>query len=145
MRSLCILALAACTSCISFNYNHRSIGEPFDEDALECVVAGTCDLATCLDALGAPELVWPAEDGMIHIAYAWIDSDDWGISASWSFDRLVSLKTSFDGAYFEAQSVVLAFDHELRLDHISRGYLFDLVPSAQNSTAARRMMRRAPR
>ncbi|MCA8941698.1 MAG: hypothetical protein KDB80_03990, partial [Planctomycetes bacterium] len=83
--------------------------------------------------------------GFINLAYAWTDASDWGISINWTLTRFVSLRTSFDNADFEAESVVLAFDESLALHHISRGFLFDLVPSAQESTAAGRMVQRSPR
>ena len=100
-----IAALALCTSCVSFRYNHSSVGSPIDEAALETIEPGTSDLTTCLEALGAPELVWPAEDGMIHVAYAWIDTQNWGLAASWSFNQFVAVNTSFDAARFDAESV----------------------------------------
>lgn len=141
-----IAALGVLSSgCINFQYARDRTGAPVDPAAVETIAPGSASLGECLRALGAPDWVWPSDEGQINLAYAWTDSHDWGVSVSWSLERFVSIKTSFDSVDFESKSVVLAFDPNLQLTHVSQGFLYDIAPSAQASTAAGRLIRNTPR
>lgn len=141
----CVAVGCLLPACISFNYVRSQVGEPVPDAAVAPLKPQSATLAACLAQLGAPDLVWPTDDGMVNLAYAWTDTLNWGLAASWSVVRFAPVRVDFDSVDTEVKSVVLAFDADLRLHHISRGYLWDLAPSAQQSSAAGRLMRNTPR
>ncbi len=146
MRSLlsCLLLLAL-TSCLSMNFVRTRFGEPVADASIAKMESGPQDLTSCLAELGAPELVWTSEDGNMRMAYAWSDVFDWGFSVTFSFNQFVQISGALDSVDHRVHSVVLAFDEDLQLVDISRGYLWDLAPSAQASNPAFRLLNNTPR
>ena len=138
------LLLLPC-SCISASYVRATSGSPLDETAVGSIEPNVATLGDCLTALGAPELVWQSDGSKIKLAYAWTDTVDWGLSVSWSLQQFASVQLSLDSVDFESESIVFEFGHDLRLEQISRGYLWELAPSAQATSAGQRLVNNTPR
>ena len=143
-RVLAVLALA-CTSCINVNYTRTRTNAPVPDEAFAALRPGATSFAQALDRLGAPTIVWPSEDGDVVLAYAWRDVNDWGISLSWSFERMISAELEWDSTHEEVSAIVLQFDPQLRLTSVKKGLLRALTPDVAAGHPALRALSEAPR
>lgn len=124
MRAALLLVLLA--GCVRFNYGRTSIDEPIADETVAGLAKGD-DLATCLDALGPPRLVWKDPRG-IWLAYIWINERGPSVSVSAPTDGLIpSPSVSYSFTKRRGRGVVLLFDDELKLVFARRG-LTDLPP-----------------
>ena len=117
------LALSACVS-VRFD-RHRGY-EPVADAVLDDLRTSGADFATCLQRLGAPNVVFEQPDGRFALAWAWIDQFGWGIDASLSL-RGFAVSGDFAGEQRNLKGVVLFFDRELRLVEIDRGLLHEFL------------------
>lgn len=79
----CVALLLGSTSCASINFSHVRINTPPDEAAVAQAVPQQTDLGKCLNLLGAPTSVEPAEDGQrFMLTWDWMEQEDWGFSIS---------------------------------------------------------------
>lgn len=127
-KLLATLLLLAQAACLNINYVRFSNGEPIPDDQIEGLVSDEAELQTCLDRLGAPDIVWSSEIGAVRLAYVWLDSADWGFSLGYSFERFVSARFEFDSTDENIEALVLMFGPDLILHTVERGYLRDLAP-----------------
>lgn len=143
-RVLAVLALA-CASCINVNYTRTRTNGPVADEVFAALQPGATSFEAALDRLGAPTIVWPSESGDVVLAYAWRDLTDWGISLSWSFERMVSAELEWDSTHEEVPAVVLQFDRELRLTSVKKGLLRALTPEVAAGDPGLRALADAPR
>ncbi len=123
MKLLAFILLLLLGSCISANYVRFSSGEPLSDEELQGLTPGKSGLGACLEQLGAPHLVWQANEDSMAMAYAWLDQGDWGVGISYSLAQFVSLRLSYDSSSVLTQAVVLIFDKNLQLIAVKRGLL----------------------
>ena len=136
---LALLAvLATATGCIRFRYSSVNTHEPIDQAQIgelsEQLSAGHADLATCLDELGAPVLVWQTDPGFA-IAYGWRDQGAWTFHVGYTWQFILRAHVDYSSASLNLEGLVLWFDDDERLVALSRGQLSDLVQSRRIAPA----------
>ena len=107
--------LLGSTSCASINFSNKRIDTPPEEAAVAQMVPGQTDLSRCLNLLGAPTSVEPAESGQRFVlTWNWLEQEDWGFSVS---VPLGDQSASFNWKDSESQPqfVRLFFDANWRL------------------------------
>ena len=129
LAKLLLLTSVCLPGCLSVNWSRGNRNEPISDESLAMLNPGEADLTLCLTTLGAPTVVWEYQGDGMALAYAWIDSDSWGLSASYSVSRYApSAAFSFDSRDDQRMGVVLMFDADLTLNTLKRGRLGELVP-----------------
>lgn len=139
------IAAVAWTSCVNVNYTRSRSNEPVPDAAFEAMRPGETTFAQVLEQLGAPAIVWPSLNGDVVLAYAWLDSSDWGISLSWNFERFVSARFEWDSSHEEIPAVVLQFDRDLELQSVKKGLLRELAPEVAAGDPGLQALQDAPR
>lgn len=142
LRLLISAALVTATvGCInvSVGYSRGLTHEPTAQariDELEKIMqSGSVPLQTCLDALGAPLLVWEAPRG-IALAYGHRDQSAWEFNISYSLRLGVPVQLDLATTAADLDGVVLWFDDALRLTGIQRGQLRSLARDGIRRPAA---------
>ena len=103
--------------------------EPIEPTTTAPLGEAKAELQTCLDVLGAPNLVWESPQGLT-LAYAWLDKSDWSFNVQvWGIDPDLDGRTifSYGAADNEYDGVVLVFDDELKLHIVRHGLLADIT------------------
>ena len=132
-RLFATLSLAALLpACVSGNYEADSVDEPFVPEQLNALRAGHDTLATCLDALGAPNRVFEyrvAPDGTSGMALLWFCRGQvgWGVEVSSPTDE-VPASVAFDSSDAHLPGCVLWFGSDLVLEMWRAGTVGDLLP-----------------
>ena len=124
-RSAAILAAALSVSCVTGTYQRVNLFEPRPDELVRPLTESPSDLQDCLDALGAPNFVWPT-DGATAMAWAHSHQRGWGVRVSASI-RGVSASVNYASALAKAQALALFFDEEWNLLYLRRGKLADLL------------------
>ncbi len=129
LPKLLLLTSVCLPGCFSLGWSRGNRDEPISNEALATLTPGESDLTLCLATLGAPTVVWEYQGDGMALAYAWIDSESWGFSASYAFSRYApSASFSYDSRDDQRMGVVLMFDADLTLKALKRGRLGELVP-----------------
>ncbi len=130
-----VLALGL-TSCQFQLFRIRRF-EPIPQQATVGLGREHASLQTCLDQLGAPNLVWESPRGLT-VAYAWLDKFDWQISAQlYGVDPTIDGRTifSYDSVNNAFDGAVLVFDEQLKLRFVRHGLLSDITRDLQRPPA----------
>lgn len=124
VRELCLAPLIAlgASSCVSFRWDRASVNSPVGDEVLAGLRPGASTLAECLDALGAPVLVWEEPRGAA-LAWGWSYSVTRAVSVSVPVARGASVSASYDDVARDLHGVVLFFDEAWTLRDVRRGYL----------------------
>jgi len=123
---LAVLALTAVAgACVTGTYERDNLNEPRPDELVQPLLDGSASLQECLDALGAPNLVWPTED---EVAMAWAHTHErgWGVRVAYTIER-VTASVRYNSALAKAQALALFFDDEWNLLYLRRGKLADLL------------------
>lgn len=111
--------------------------EPIEPTATAPLGEAKAELQTCLDALGAPNMVWESPRGLT-LAYAWMDKSAWTFNVQvWGLDPNIDGRTVFrySTADNEYDGVVLVFDDDLKLRIVRHGLLADITRDLQRRPA----------
>lgn len=130
MRLAVLLALALCTSCVSFTYERDLEFEPVRASQVEALRVGESDIAEALSRLGAPLYVWEGVDQAIVLAYGWSTSRGWDVRVSRS-----NLSFRYDDAAARLEGWVLVFDGDGKLKIARSGLLRDLRDATRRPPA----------
>jgi len=125
LAQLALLAPLALAGCVT--YQQTNVNEPLDDELIAALTAGT-DLQVCLDQLGAPIRVWQTEHGKFAMAYGWLWTRGWGVSASIQVIPFVSASLRFADDAKKLRGGVLWFDGDMKLLEAKTGLLSDLLP-----------------
>ena len=132
-----LLALAVAlpsTGCLRVAYRRSMIDEPPTQQALDSLRSGD-GLASCLEALGAPTLLWGlGDDGAQGFAAVYASSfrGGWGLNASAALTDDVSGSFEFQTEALDLDGVVLFFDAAWELERWQQGKLAKLLPGNAN-------------
>ncbi|MEE8104057.1 MAG: hypothetical protein V3T86_00825 [Planctomycetota bacterium] len=125
VAQLALPLLFALSGCVT--YQQTNVNEPLDDDLIAGLPAGT-DLQVCLDQLGAPIRVWQTEHGKFAIAYGWIWTRGWGVSAAYPIAPFVNPSLRLADDVRKLRGGVLWFDEDMKLLEAKTGLLSDLLP-----------------
>lgn len=125
------LALFA-PACVSGAYNADSLYEPIVSERLEALRPGHDTLATCLQALGAPNRVLeyhvePDGSSGMALLWFWRDAEGWGIELSSPADE-VPASVAYSAAAADLPGCVLWFGADLVLELWRVGPIGELLP-----------------
>lgn len=124
-----LVALVACsTGCIAATLEReRVLHEPLGVYSL---VVGESDLDDCLAALGAPLVVRENGEGA-WLAWGWAERGGWSLTASVPVTDYNSVSMRYGASLDGLEGAVLFFDRDWILVARRRGYLSQILPSAQ--------------
>lgn len=120
-----VLTLCLLSGCVSGRYRRFSVNEPKAETSLQPLLERSAGLQECLDALGAPNFVWPTDVGTA-MAYAHTFEKGWRLRVSAPVKR-VSGSVTYNSSLEKGQAVVLFFDDDWNLRFLRRGKLVDIL------------------
>jgi hypothetical protein len=135
--ALLLAVLAPFGGCVQGSYSGQSIDEPIVAERLAALQPGTATLASCLDALGAPNRVYEyrlqADDtsGMA-LLWFWRAETGWGIEVSGTDD--VPGSVSWDSAAADLPGCMLWFGPDLVLERWRAGPVGELAPARRRPT-----------
>lgn len=131
MRLLALLLLLLASGCVTGAYSADATDEPIERARIEALQPGHDTLATCLDALGAPNHVFEyraAEDGKAGVVLLWFWSGTagWGVQVSSPGDLPGTL--GFKRKLARLPGCVLWFGPDFVLERVRAGDVTDMVP-----------------
>jgi hypothetical protein len=125
VRTVVLIALASCTSCVSVAWERHLAFEPVRTADVQALRVGESDIADALERLGAPLYVWEGVNQAIVLAYGHQKSREWGVRVSVPLDQ-ASASASYDDVAQKIEGWVLVFGNDDKLKVLREGYLRDL-------------------
>lgn len=128
MRGSLVLLLAGLTSsCLTGNWNRTTFQQVVEPDVLEALPPSGVELATCLDLLGAPTLVFENEVHGLILAYLWQKDRQFGFTLSVPVTDSESVSFSYTDGLNKATGIVLWFDDDWILEEWRQGQISNLL------------------
>jgi hypothetical protein len=130
VRFAALLALALCSSCVSFTYERDLAFEPVPADAVAKLRVGESDIGDALAHLGAPLYVWEGVDHAVVMAYGHGATKGWGVRLSRS-----SVSFNYDDVAERIEGYLLVFGDDDKLRLVRAGLLRDLSETTRRPPA----------
>ena len=123
------------TSCISVVWERDRWHRPLPGEVVEALDAEGVDLASCLDALGAPLKVWQVGDGYA-LTWAWYDAEEWSYRLQFPLTQTFNASLDYSTIDRETQGLLLLFDRSDQLVMLKEGFLQDLMAEEDGRSPA---------
>ena len=123
------------TSCISVVWERDRWHRPLPGEVVEALDAEGVDLASCLDALGAPLKVWQVGDGYA-LTWAWYDAEEWSYRLQFPLTQTFNASLDYSTIDRETQGLLLLFDRSDQLVMVKEGFLQDLMAEEDGRSPA---------
>lgn len=122
-------------SCISVVWERDRWHRPLSGEVVEALDAEGVDLASCLDALGAPLKVWQVGDGYA-LTWAWYDAEEWSYRLQFPLTQTFNASLDYSTIDRETQGLLLLFDRSDQLVMVKEGFLQDLMAEEDGRSPA---------
>jgi len=130
VRAAILIALVACTSCVTGTYERDIAFEPVQDAAVAPLQVGVSDVGDALAHLGAPLYVWEGMNQSIVLAYGSRYERGWGLRAA-----RTPVSFSYDNQIARLEGWILVFDANNKLQIVRKGLLRDLALEARHPPA----------
>ena len=132
VRSLAgILALSMLSSsCVRVAWSRGRAQRPIPAEEHAGLVAGSSDLAACLQRFGAPLYVWEERIDDTVLAWGWNESFGWGVNVSIPLAQQLSATLDYEDDNLDLPGLVLVFGVDRQLIEKRVGLLSEIAPGA---------------
>jgi len=120
-----LAATTLLSSCVTGTYRRINIGEPRPDAVVQPLLEEASELQDCLDSLGAPNFVWPTDDGTA-VAYTHSHQKGWGLRVSAALRRVTG-SVAVNSSLERGEAWVLFFDPDWNLLFLRHGMLADIL------------------